>query len=405
MIVPSSPGATGNESPQGSITQSLLILPSTYGLVAWLGALAALSISPYDYPFEIETWAIIAYTSFIFACSIGLWAGRAQQSTLYSNIIYSPFNDRLLLIVSTIIGGIGLALYVRDFSSFFGGVGSFFSTLTESSLSVRGAAQDVESAGFQVSYLSWIAIYVAIFSIKEERVHFLLKLFLAIMTLLYFAMNLTFVDRTRPTWIFFVCALSFFLSRDARELRIAKVFYAIMGPILFFFAFALISGKYTEDEGIVNNFVHYVIGGFSYLDSMISNDSARNYSAVKTFLPLSKTLEYFGLIEGVPSEVLDFRPVPFLTNVGTFLEPLYADGGIWMVLIFLPIMVFSLDGFALSLFRMQTVMSRFIWSNIVFTFVIGFFVPKYNSTAAYVFLAVFLLDWLIRLPHRRTRSH
>lgn len=399
-VTVSVPAAMANDPMRVTVAQSLLVLPSTYGLFAWLGALLILPLSPYDYPFKAETWAIFGYTLFVFAFSMATWTSKARISALCSDIIYHPFNDRLLLSACTIVGGLGLALYVRDFSSFFGGVGSFFSTLAQSSLAVRGAAQDVESAGFQVSYLSWIAIFVAIFTVMKDRGPKVIRLSATMIVIVFFMLNLTFVDRTRPTWIFFVCIIAVLMSRGIVKIQPRKVVYAAIVPIVFFFIFALISGKYNENEGISENFIQYITGGPSYFNSLVGLPYTDNFTAVRTFLPISKLLEQFGLIANVPPEVLDFRPVPFLTNVGTFLEPIYADGGIWMLLVFLPMMVWTLDGFALSLFRMQTVMSRFIWANIVFTFVISFFVPKYNSTAAYVFLVVFLLDRLIRLSRK-----
>ena len=396
-MIASLPAPPDTDPVRATVAQSLLVLPSTYGLIAWLGALLILPLSPYDYPFKAETWAIFGYTLFVFACSMAGWVGKARMSARYSDIVYHPFNDRLLLVACTIVGGLGLALYVRDFSSFFGGVGNFFSTLAQSSLAVRGAAQDVESAGFQISYLSWVAIFVAIFAIMKDRGSRPVRLSAVLIVLVFFMLNLAFVDRTRPTWIFFVCAIAVLLSRGLGKIQPRKVAYAVIVPVVFFFIFALISGKYNENEGITENFIQYITGGPSYFNSLVGLPYADGFTAVRTFLPISKILEQFGLIANVPSEVLDFRPVPFLTNVGTFLEPIYVDGGIWMLIVFLPVMVWVLDGFALSLFRMQTVMSRFIWANIVFTFVISFFVPKYNSTAAYVFLVVFLLDRLIRL--------
>lgn len=391
------PAAMANDPMRVTVAQSLLVLPSTYGLFAWLGALLILAFSPYDYPFKAETWAIFGYTLFVFACSMANWTSKARASALYSDIIYHPFHDRLLLIACTFVGGLGLALYVRDFSSFFGGVGSFFTTLTQSSLAVRGAAQDVESAGFQVSYLSWVAIFVAIFTAMKDRGPKVIRLSAILIFVSFFMLNLTFVDRTRPTWIFFICIIAVLMSRGIQKIQPRKVAYAAIVPIAFFFTFALVSGKYNENEGIAENFIQYITGGPSYFNSLVGLPYNNEFTAIRTFLPISKALEQIGLINNVPPEVLDFHPVPFLTNVGTFLEPIYADGGIWMLLVFLPIMVLTLDGFALSLFRMQTVISRFIWANIVFTFVISFFVPKYNSTAAYVFLVVFLLDRLIRL--------
>lgn len=396
-VTVSVPAPMANDPMRVTVAQSLLVLPSTYGLSAWLGALLILSLSPYDYPFKAATWAIFGYTLFVFACSMASWTSRARASALCSDIIYHPFNDRLLLIACTIVGGLGLALYVRDFSSFFGGVGSFFSTLAQSSLTVRGAAQDVESAGFQVSYLSWIAIFIAIFTIMKDQGSKVIRLLAILIVITFFMLNLAFVDRTRPTWIFFVCIIAVLLSRGIGKIQPRKVAYAVIVPVIFFFAFAIISGKYNENEGITDNFIQYIIGGPSYFNSLVGSTYNNSFTVVRTFLPISKALEQLGLIANVPPEVLDFRPVPFFTNVGTFLEPIYSDGGIWTLLAFLPIMVWTLDGFALSLFRMQTVMSRFIWANIVFTFFISFFVPKYNSTAAYVFLVVFFLDRLIRL--------
>ena len=371
----------------------LLLLPSFYGFVGWLGALLVYLVSPYDQRLLPETWAVVAYTLFLFCGSMFLFSLSAKQSLQASRLRFEANADRVWFLVATVIGGFGLYLYVRDFSSYFGSFGSFLSILTQSSLEVRGAAQDVGGLGFQVSYLSWVAIFFGLILTFRSSLPPTQRVVLLAISAMLFILNLAFVDRTRPIWILVVCLFGYVVSTDARQIRPARVVASVAGiPLAIFFFFTIVSGKFDIRAGVFDNFIIYVTGGLGYFDSLMAEVTQGGFTFAQTFLPVTKLLKGMNVISEAPSEILDFRMVPFATNVGTFLQPLFADGGLPLLLIGLPVLVLGTDWLALASFRTRSLMGRFFWANLTFTMLIGFFVPKYNNTAIYVFAAVLLID-------------
>lgn len=387
------------QSPRRSV--AVLLLPSFYGLVGWLGALVVYLFSPYDQQLMPGTWAIIGYTLFLFFASLFLFAAPARRSLWASLPRLEPHADWTWFVICTVIGGAGLYIYVRDFSEFFGGFGGFVSTLTQSSLEVRGAAEDVGGLGFQVSYLSWVAIFFGLLVGVHAPVQVWKRVLLLSAALLMFVLNLAFVDRTRPIWILVVCLFGLVVSRAPEKIKPLRVIASVAGvPLVIFFVFAIFSGKFDVRAGLFDNFVIYVTGGLGYLDSLVADVTSAPLTVAQTFLPLTKVLKGIGVLDYAPPEILDFRLVPFATNVGTFLQPLFADGGWpWLILV-LPVLIFGTDSLALACFRTRTLMGRFFWANLSFAMLISFFVPKYNNTAMYVFAFVLIIDQLRRAKLR-----
>jgi oligosaccharide repeat unit polymerase len=371
----------------------LLLLPSFYGIIGWSAALGVYLISPYDQKFLPETWGIIAYTLVLFVLSIVIFLLSARESLNSSELKFDLRVEWTWFIAAVIIGGFGLYLYVRDFSSYFGGISGFISTLTQSSLDVRGAAQEVGGLGFQISYASWVAVFFGLIMGWRAPVLVWQRVMLLSTSLVLFILNLMFVDRTRPIWIMVVCLFGFITSRRTQDIKPMQAIAYVGGiPLTIFFVFAIISGKFDVSAGVLDNFIIYVTGGIGYFDSLVAEVTSSQFTGVQTFLPVTKTLKAIGVLDYAPSEILDFRMVPFATNVGTFLQPLFADGG-WPMLIFgLPVLVFCTDWMALACFRTQTLMGRFFWANLTFTMLISFFVPKFNNTATYVFFILLIID-------------
>lgn len=382
----------------------LLLLPSFYGIIGWSAALGVYIISPYDQHFMPETWGIIAYTFITFIFSIVVFILSARKSLNCSELRFDLRVEWTWFVAAVVIGGFGLYLYVRDFSSYFGGISGFLSTLTQSSLDVRGAAQDVGGLGFQISYASWVAVFFGFIMGWRAPLLFWQRVMLLTTSLVLFLLNLMFVDRTRPIWIMVVCLFGFITSRRTQDIKPMQAIAYVGGiPLTIFFVFAIISGKFDVSAGVLDNFIIYVTGGIGYFDSVVAEVTNAQFTGAQTFLPVTKALKAIGVLDYAPSEILDFRMVPFATNVGTFLQPLFSDGG-WPMLIFgLPILVFCTDWLALACFRTQTLMGRFFWANLTFTMLISFFVPKFNNTATYVFFALLIIDQFRPSVSERTK--
>jgi hypothetical protein len=176
---------------------------------------------------------------------------------------------------------------------------------------------------------------------------------------------------------------------------LALLLCVFFGPIAIFFAQAIFTGKYDAEGGLFNNFLVYVFGGFGYFSSLL-NDVVPDYELMRTFYPLAKILQAFGVLVDVPSQILEFRDVPFTTNVGTFLEPLLSDGGVGLVIVGAPLLIFLVDVFSFRAIASGTAYGLFMWANLVLIPVFSFFVPKFNSTYFYLFFLVYLFySWCI----------
>ena len=378
---------------------SLLLIPSVYGAIVWVGLLLLVMFDLVPVNITGEAFSVFIYVilclfvsaAFFFRSYVGV-----NISTFGGSVVTDDL-DKVLFWVCTLVGIGGLYIYVVDFSSQFGGLIGFFEVFFRDPLEIRALATEVTSPGFQISYFSWVSVfYCAVYaSLGDARLRPPL-LMLVLVGGGGFFLNLLFIDRTRPTILFLVCVLSFGVIRFSRIKKPAR-FYAgvFLDPLLIFFSQAMYTGKYDSGGGLFNNFLVYVLGGFGYFSSLLA-DVVPDYSLVRVFYPISKLMESMGLIDSVPSQILDFREVPFPTNVGTFLEPLLSDGGMWLVIAGVPIIVFAIDIVALRALRERSIMGLFVWANMVLIVLFSFFVPKYNATQIYLFVFICMISRFIR---------
>lgn len=371
----------------------LFLIPSVYGFCIWLFLLLLIPFKFIEVDISGVAWAVFVYLLICFFCSSGLFYFLNKRTSIYnigSSIVYSRL-DTLVFFVSTFVGIFGLILYVSDFSKYFGGFFGFFVTFFSDPLAIRALAAEETSFGFQISYLSWVSIYYIIFLLaKKESLSIWSRLFLICLLLIEVFLNLLFVDRTRPVILLVVCFLAFILMSFEKIKRPFRLICAVfLGPLVIFFAQAIFTGKYDSEAGLFNNFLIYVFGGFGYLSALLG-DVDPSYELTRTFYPVSKAMQALGWISDVPSQILEFRDIPFTTNVGTFLEPLVSDGGLLYIFLGIPILIFSIDFFAYVSLKSKKVFGLFVWGNIILINVLGFFVPKYNSTSIYLFFLIFL---------------
>lgn len=372
------------------------LIPSSYGLLIWTVLLAAVNFTIVQVQFE--AFALLTYAVLCFAFS------NLINGLLFSKIDFKSIGQEIrikrsdinLFFISALIGFFGLFLYARDFGSELGGMAAFFYTFFDAPLEIRGLAQEVTSSGFQISYFSWIFIfYSAYLSYMGFFKNRLSKFIVLTLAFVAFFMNLLFIDRTRPITIFVVSALILIFLHLHRIKRPSKlIFYLLLSPFVIFILQAIFTQKYDSEEGLFGNVLVYIFGGFGYFSALIY-DVQPQYEITRTFLPISKILEGFGVLQNVPSQVLAFKDIPFSTNVGTFLEPLLSDGGPVFVVLMTPFLVFFTDYVALRSLASRSIFGVIFWANLVLLTMLSFFVPKYNATYLYLFGLIFLFMKLL----------
>lgn len=353
---------------------------------------------------RFEAWLLLAYVPICFASSNVLskviFKNHLQKSV--DRKIEATRCDKLLFVFASVVGLVGLYLYARDFSAELGGLEVFFYTFFDAPLEIRALAQDVTSVGFQLSYFSWISISYCVFYIySDAQKPRAFRIFLYSLGASQFLLNLLFIDRTRPITLFVVSALMIFILKMDKLRRPSRlILYVLLVPIGIFILQALFTKKYDLEEGVLDNLSIYLFGGFGYFSSLL-HDVYPNYELTRTFLPISKVLEGLGLIKSVPSQILEFRNVPFSTNVGTFLEPMLSDGGPVFLIIAAPILIVLVDLIALMALGSRSIIGLFMWANLILLSLLSFFVPKFNSTYMYLFYATYIA---MRVAESRVRG-
>jgi len=76
------------------------------------------------------------------------------------------------------------------------------------------------------------------------------------------------------------------------------------------------------------------------------------------------------------------------TNVGTFLEPLYRDGGVPLVFVGIFLHTFGFGWLGTWLLRFPSAVTLAGWSTLCFCNAMAFFTPKFNNSPTWLFLAL-----------------
>jgi hypothetical protein len=370
--------------------KKLFFIPSAYGMMVWIAILMLLAIRLIEVDVSGLAYALCAYIVLSFALSFvvvyNLYGSRIM--TLNLSEIRLINIDWFLFFISFFVGAYGLFLYLHDFNSFLGG-DSIFLVFFVDPLAIRSLAAEETSVGFQLSYFSWFAIGYAIYCLLikyEGEKWFGWRLVLLIICIVLLVLNLFFIDRTRPILISLTTIFLIFASRFDRIKHPMRLMLISMAfPMVFFFVHALFTEKYDADEGLFKNFATYLLGGVGYLSVMLDVEF-NGFEFKSTLLPLAKLAASLKFIDAPPSEVLEFRNVPFLTNVGTFVHPFLVDGGIFYAMVLIPITIFGLDLLAIHSIFSKSFTGLFLWASVVVIGLFSFFVPKFNATYFYIFI-------------------
>jgi oligosaccharide repeat unit polymerase len=329
------------------------------------------------------------------------------QKELQAKSVLNKWGIFILLIV----GILGIAKYTLDYSRYLGGAGWFFILLFEDSGQVRTLQENVSSVGIQLSYFSWIAAFLTATNIgmgNSKKTGWLLILLVIIL-------NIVFVDRTRPIWILFTCILSYFIAGFNRIKRGSIIRSITILGVTFITLFIFIGiwlGKITQEEDFTNKVppvfqpaVLYATGSFAYFNQILINDPQVDYLPVRLTYPLQKIMASQKLVEEPPSQILEFYSLPPVTNVGTFLEPYYNDGGLPFTFLGIFIHTFLFNFLGLFFLRYPTRFSIIALSTLCFTNFIGFFTPKIASLPSWIFLGIGLVSALIASASLRYKEN
>lgn len=393
--------------------KSLFFIPSFYGAITWGTWLVLyfMKLIPLD---ECSSEAMIIYLFVELAFVLSIYVLLPHYTNYLENIRErtalvatdtgrSPGLATILLALHT-IGFMGLGLYVIEFSKNLGGISGFFFALVNEAYAIRWEAETSASVGTQLSYFGWIAISLTVYYIVRKKV----SAYWLVVAFVQFLGNLLFIDRTRPLWIIFTSLL--IILPAARELNLKRIFrwvlFSTIAAFIIFWAVAEWTGKTgyktnyesTVLPGISQDFYVYGVSGFAYFNKILQSNEFPTYTPERILYPLFTFLSRFGVTGAPPSQVLEFYDVPFSTNVGTFLEPFYRDGGILFVVFGILMYSFGLDLVGLFVLNSGKSLALYTWANICFISFIGFFTPKISSFPVWLFVAlgfsVIFLDYM-----------
>ena len=382
----------------------LLAIPSFYGAATWIFWYAL-------YEARVVEWQPASLLSRLLFVSVGLLfviataiSYRGFKKTLNSYAIKIYDTDLYATYLFHVIGLVGIVVYVRDFSEFFGGLIPMMAILASvgESYQIREAAEQVTSVGFQLTYFGWFGAGLSVVFAALGRGRGLHVALIVVQLTL----NLLFIDRTRPIWILFTSVyILLLLGREIDRTKLTAL--AVTGFVSSFGLFVLLgvwSGKLWNVEQLSDSFENisiYGTGGFAYFDHVMRVEQPDSLLMERTLYPLYKILAALGLTGEPPPQVNEFYLLPVPTNVGTILEPLYRDGGLFLVLIGMGGLVTLCNGATRWMLARSSAMNLYLCSNLAFILLMGFFTPKQSSVPIWLMAAIVGANVLVRRNARR----
>ena len=402
----------------GGLT-TLLLIPSFYGAIAWAGWLAlyqARLIAWDPSPALADTLYMVVLAFYV--VSTVLWYGRYRE--------WHDRNDAELLLAMPqrhaapgvraylgflhALGFLGWAIYVRDFATALGGLQTFGELLIGASWVIRRQAEVTLSTGLQLIYFGWIAIALTCFEFRRGRIG---RPWLAVAAL-QFAANFLYIARTGPVTILFTSAVLALVAVSIGRTKLlalrAVALSVVLGVIFLLIATWIgkvaVEGQYraTVLPLWAQNLYYYGTSGFAYFSHLVGAQEPISYVPERAFYPALKALSALGVAAPPPSQLNEYFSVPFSTNVGTFLEPFYRDGGLAFAFVAIVVHSFGLDMLGLALLRSGRRLALFAWANLCFVTFIGFFTPKITGFPTWLFTGLAIAAILWRERYAALRS-
>lgn len=307
--------------------------------------------------------------------------------------------NRPLLLILHIVGFIGIAKYIIDISRSMGGMWWFFFALFNEAVKIRAEAEFSSSVGTQIGYAGWIAIGLTMHWIAGKK----LSKFWLLPVVLQFAGNLAYMDRTRPLMIL-LASLFIILPAAVSRINVKKIVTGVSASlaitILTFWGMAEWVGKtYYKwaDEagtlpGITYDIYTYGVSGFAYFNKLLEINVPIAYLPERVLYPLLKFTAKLELNRDPPSQILGFHYIPFSTNIGTFLEPYYSDGGHAFMLLGILFFSFGLNAAGLYFLRANTPFADYAWANLCLALTLAFILNKMVSFPLWLFCCIGLVS-------------
>jgi hypothetical protein len=387
-------------------TRALFFIPGFYGAVTWgswliLYFLNLIRIDPCSY----SALVIYLFTEIMFLLSILCVLPKYRQYVAENDSEVSgdatqhrrTNHHRLILIILHLVGFIGLAKYVIDYSRTMGGFWWFMFALLNDAASIRAEAvfNSASSVGTQIGYAGWLAIGLTFYYIARKQ----LSRWWLIPALLQFAGNLAYIDKTKPLMIL-LTSLLIMLPSAINRVRVKKIVtwiaVTVFLTVMTFWLIAEWSSKAyfrsnneaTILPGITYDIYYYGVSGFAYFNKMLEINEPISYLPERTLYPVLKFTAMLGLTREPLSQVIEFYDVPFPTNVGTFLEPWYRDGGFLFVFLGILIFSFGLDYAGLFFLKARNPYADYAWANICFSVILAFISNKIISFPLWIFCGI-----------------
>jgi len=384
--------------------KAIFFIPSFYGALTWgiwlsLYMLRLIRVDEWStrsLALYLFVEAMFMLSAFVSLPSYVQAAKSGMDDTSFDASLLSGKRSGGIALLSIMhgIGFLGLTAYVINFSKNLGGIAGFFLALVNEAYAIRWEAETSSSVGTQLSYFGWIAIALTVYHVSRKKI----SGYWLIPALIQFLGNLLFIDRTRPFWIILTALLM--LLPAAREINTKKAVRSMIGIsvllLLIFWAIAEwtgktgYEGKYDNSllPGITQEVYAYGISGYAYFNKMLDSNEHISYRPERIVYPALRLFSGLGLTKDPPSQIIDFYDVPFSTNVGTFLEPFYRDGGMLFVLCGILLYSFGFDSIGLYLLRSRKPLAIYAWSNLCFVVIMCFFTPQATFFPTWLFIFI-----------------
>jgi oligosaccharide repeat unit polymerase len=389
--------------------KNLFLIPSFYGSLTWAAWLFLYSIDLIRLnKCSVEAMAIFIFVEimFIFATFVFLPFYK-ENPTRYKKSTKS----KAALLLLHAVGFTGIAIYVYDFSLNMWGLSGFLFALQNEAAAIRMESLLTTSLGWQVTYFGWIATALTVYHYVCKRI----SGYWLVLAAMQYLGNFLFIDRTRPFWILLTSILLILpAARDLQLKRIVKwaVSSTLMGVMLFWAVAEWTGktaweGKYGDTilPGIAQEFIFYGVGGFGYFNDILQRDENISYIPERIFYPLFKFLAKLELVEDPPSQILEFHEIPYLTNVGTFLEPVYRDGGLLYLLLGIVFFSFGLNLAGYYFLKSGQPLAIYAWANLCFASLMAFFTSHLTTFPVWLFVGLGIISMIFGSSNSQRYRH
>jgi hypothetical protein len=327
-------------------------------------------------------------------------AARAAQRRSYKSLI----------VVLHAVGFYGTYQYARDFGARIGGLSGFWDQTMNEAWRTRMEADYTQSAGTQLGYMGWIAVGITVYEVVRGR----LSRWWLVPAIAQFAGNLLWVGRMRPFTILFVSGLMAAVALQAPQIMKAVKWgiVIVFSMFVLFWAVAIWVGKLgpwtgfnlPDFQNALQSVGVYGTGGFAYFNQMVIHGVHREFLPENTLYPFFKVLSTLKLTAPPPLQIKPFLAMPLATNVSTFMDPFFRDGGFPLVFIGILIQSFGLDALGLHLLRRRNPLSYFGWTALCFTSFMTFFTFKICEVPTWLFVGIGLTAFWLNARRRRANS-